>query len=95
MASKWYAARQLERRRKWSRNANAAKERKRLAAAVAAVEVGHIDFRGPMFGGLHTLRCLHRDGDRQLLIEIDGKPARPRSALGLRRLIAERIMRET
>ena len=93
MASKSYRDRQLERRQKWSRNANAAKERKRFAESAEAVEVGHIEFRGPMFGGLHTIRCLNRDGERQLLIEIDGRPARPRSSLGLRRLIAERVMR--
>ena len=30
MCSNWYRKRQLEKRRTWSRNANAAKERKRL-----------------------------------------------------------------
>lgn len=75
-----------------SQIAHAAKERKRMADAVAAKEVGVIVFTGQMFGGVtHRIRCLHRDGDRVLLLEIDGRPVRPRSYRGVLRLLAKRL----
>lgn len=83
----------LERKRQWSRNAVAAKARLRLARVQESVEVGVIRFSGPMFGGAeHVLRCLVRDADPALLIEIDGLAHRPRSIRGLRKLLAERIL---
>lgn len=71
----------------------AAKERRRLEQAAAAVEVGVVQFSGPAFGGPHVLRALHRDGDGHLLVEIDGRAHRPRTLRGLVRVLARRLWR--
>lgn len=93
MCSKWYARRQLEKRRAWSRNANAAKERKRLARTSEAIEIGKIEFNGKMFGGQHLIRCMARDGEDCLLLEIDGDAASARTWRGLMRMICKRIFK--
>ena len=59
----------------------------------AAEEVGTIIFNGPCFGGEHTLRLLHRDGEAKLLLEVDGKAFRPLTRRGIRKILAERIDR--
>ena len=47
-----------------------------------------------MFGGVtHRIRCLYRDGDPVLLLEIDGNPVRPRTYRGVLRMIAKRLTR--
>lgn len=73
-------------------NMRVAKERKRLAEADAAIEVGMIQFSGLMFGGEHILRCLSRSEKNHLLIEIDGRPHKPRTLRGLLALIAKRLI---
>ena len=83
----------IARRKTWSRNANAAKERKRLAEAEQAEEVGVVRFSGPAFGGEHEIRCMVRGEDRHLLLEIDGSAARPRTLRGLVRVVCRRLWR--
>ena len=85
------------RRRNWkqfdprtSRLAHEAKARKRMAEAETAVEVGLIRFSGPMLGE-HVIRCLHRDGDRQVMLDVDGVPFRPATVRGVLRVLARRL----
>lgn len=70
----------------------AAKERKRLAQVRDALEVGRVTFVGPMFGGVHTIRCLDAEDEMRLWIEIDGLAHRPRTWRGLVRLVCRRLI---
>lgn len=82
--------------RQWDRRtsqlAHAAKRAKIIRVAVAADEVGVVVFAGPMFGGMtHRLRLLNQAGERHLLLEFDGVPAKPRTYRGVLRLLARRL----
>jgi hypothetical protein len=69
-----------------------ARERKRLARAQEAREVGQVTFSGPMFGGEHVIRCLDAGNENRLLVEVDGQAHRPRSWRGLMRVVCKRII---
>lgn len=88
---KSYSQLARERRRKWSKNANAARERKRIAQAADAREVGAVLLLGPAFGGSHTIRLLDAGDGEHLFLEADGRACRPRTARGIRALIARLI----
>jgi hypothetical protein len=76
-----------------SRKGVLARERKRLAAVREAREVGKVVFFGPMFGGVHTLRCLDAGNETRLWIEVDRTAHRPRTWKGLMRVICKRIVK--
>ena len=93
MSRKSFWQKRKDRRIAWSRNANAAKERKRMLEAAQSIEVGVILFSGAMFRGVkHTLRILHTEGESLVMLEVDGRPWKPASVRGVRALIAKRIM---
>jgi len=72
--------------------AHEAKRAKIIASAVAATEVGKVVFSGTVFGGVvHRMRLLNRDGEKHLLVEFDGVPAKPQTYRGMLRMIARRI----
>ena len=74
----------------------AAKERKRLANAIAMREYGVIIFQGEMFSGVtHRIRCLTDDAAPRLWLEIDGRIHRPVTYRGLLRLLARRLTNST
>ena len=93
MPSKSYMRRKLQAKKKWSRNAHAAKARKKAEQASAMEIVGTVTFDGPMFGGNHVMRCLFCDdySDRHVMLEIDGAPFAPKTVAGVYRLIARRL----
>lgn len=72
-----------------------ARERNRMAQSSAAIEVGRICFSGTMFGGNHVIRCLHRDGDQMLLLDIDDRPFKPETYRGVLRLLSRRLVRSS
>ena len=48
---------------------------------------------GELFGGSdYIIRLLNRDGEKHLLLEFDGIPARPQTYRGLLRLLARRLV---
>lgn len=71
------------------------RERNRIARAEEAIEIGRIDFYGKMFGGSHVIRCLNRDSEEILLLEIDGQPFSPKTYRGVLRLIAAHLSRQS
>ena len=74
--------------------AHAAKREKIIANTSAAVVIGVVKFSGSMFGGDHEVLCLNRDGEKYIMLEIDGVPFRPTTYRGVLRLIAERLTRK-
>lgn len=70
-----------------------ARERKRMAEATAATVVGVVKFSGTMFGGDHEILCLNRDGEKHIMLDIDGRPHRPTTYRGVLRLLARRLVR--
>jgi hypothetical protein len=83
----------LERKRMQWATMRAAKERRRREDAQAAECVGVVTFEGPMFGGKHELRCLYLPSysETHLMIEIDGRPHRPRTVRGVVGVLAKRL----
>lgn len=75
-----------------SRKGVEARERKRLAAVTEAREVGKVAFFGPMFSGVHILRCLDMGDETRLWIEVDGRAYRLRSWRGLMRVVCKRVI---
>ena len=74
--------------------AHAAKREKIIESASAAVVVGVIKFSGSMFGGDHEVLCLNRDGEKHIMLDVDGAPFRPTTYRGVLRLLSERLVRK-
>lgn len=82
-----------ERQARYSRAGVLVRERKKREQTHAAECVGTVTFDGPMFGGVHVMRCLFSEdySDRYLMIDVDGAAFRPLTVEGVRKLIAKRI----
>jgi len=72
-----------------------AKERKRLALAVAAVPcvVGVVTFAGPAFGGTHVVRFVGRSDRPVVDVEVDGRVTCVKTPRGARALVLRRLSR--
>lgn len=91
MGRKSYWLKQKEKRIAWSRNANAAKERKRLAEADGLVEAGGCVTWGCMVH--HDIRLLAYPDGRHVAVVVDGVHKRPRTLRGVWRCLARMIGR--
>lgn len=70
-----------------------AKERKRLAEAVALEPYvcGVVTFEGPAFGGTHCVRFVSAGDARHVRIEVDGIMTCVKTVRGARALVSRRI----
>ena len=91
MASVNYYKARRQRLKERSRKGVLARERKRMAEATAATVVGVVRFSGTMFGGDHEILCLNRDGEKHIMLDIDGRPHKPTTYRGMLRLLARRL----
>lgn len=75
----------------------AAKERLRLALAVAAQEtvVGVVTFEGAAFGGTHVVRFVSRSDRPTVDVEVDGRVTCVKTPRGARALVLRRIAQTT
>lgn len=80
----------LERKRRWSRRAVAAKARKRFLEALRWNDVGGFVTDGIL--RKHIVRLLAKDDeDRWLAVSVDGCAKRPRTMRGVIRCLAEMV----
>lgn len=91
MPSVRYFKERRKRLQERSRKGVVARERKRIAEAQAATVVGVVRFSGSMFGGDHEILCLNRDGEKHIMLDIDGLPHKPTTYRGMLRLLARRL----
>lgn len=85
-----YKQRLAKRRKAWSQNASAAKDRKRMAESCTMRDVGGLVTDGCL--GAHVVRLLDWPGDvPQLAPVVDGRHCRPRSLQGIVRCLAKAI----
>ena len=91
MASKHYRRRQLEKRKAWSRNAHAAKERKRQALADEWRDVGGFVTDGCL--GKHTVRLLMSEdySVSHYAVLCDGRVRQPRTRDGVLRCLRDMV----
>jgi hypothetical protein len=73
-----------------------AKERKRLAMAVAVERnvIAAVTFEGPMFGGTHVVRFVGHEDRPVVDVEVDGRVTCVKTPRGARALVMRRIARE-
>jgi hypothetical protein len=81
-----------ENQARYSRAGVLAREKKKREQAQETECVGTVTFDGPMFGGVHVMRCLFSEdySDRYLMIDVDGAAFRPLTVEGVRKVIAKR-----
>ena len=72
-----------------------AKARKRLqyGCAPGMVEVGRVEFDGPLFGGKHSVVLMARTDADAVDLMVDGTLTCTRTARGVRALLMRRIAR--
>lgn len=72
-----------------------AKERKRLALAVASVPcvIGVVTFDGAAFGGTHVVRFVGRSDRPAVDVEVDGRVTCVKTWRGARALVLRRLSR--
>ena len=93
MPSVRYFKERRKRLQERSRKGVVARERKRIAEAQEATVVGVVKFSGTMFGGDHEILCLNRDGEKHIMLDIDGGPHKPTTYRGMLRLLARRLVK--